>query len=421
MAQPCWAAMRRRRGAVAVMMAVMMPVVLAAAGVGIDYGIWQREAVRLQLAADVAAMGAGRLLAAQTASKTDLQNAAMAEVDAVTSGRWIGRLNRTPTVSVAPDWSSVSVTLNSQADSYVTRIIGVRGPALHASATAGRLVQTTSCVLALNGTASQAILVDNMGSITATGCGIFSDSSAGNAIYLNSGALVASTIGAVGIVAKSNSGSNTMSSTVSSGAAAQADPMAGRTPPTPGGCSYNNASFTAWRATPYQFTQSANVFCGNTTIGGNNTTDMFEPGIYYVVNGNLTLNNATITQAQGVTFVLTGSNPGAFGWTNYSNTSTAITAPTTGPTAGVVVWQAAPASGNAPANTMNGGSTLQMNGLFYAPRGALNISNNAKLVAPSGGQLGVVTDTMHISGSGAITANWTGGSGSTAGQIALLR
>ena len=63
MTRPRAAAMRRRRGAVAVMLALMLPVLLAASGLGIDYGIWQREAVRLQLAADAAAMGVGRLAA----------------------------------------------------------------------------------------------------------------------------------------------------------------------------------------------------------------------------------------------------------------------------------------------------------------------------------------------------------------------
>ncbi len=414
-------ALRRRRGAVAIMMAVMMPVVLAASGLGIDYGVWQRESIRLQLATDAAAMGAGRLLSAQTASAEDFRVAAMAEFDAVSGNSWIGTLDPLPTIDVAVDWSSVTVTFTSLADSYFSRAVGVSPPTLHATARSGLIVQQTSCVLALNGSASQAILVDNMGSITATGCGIFSNSNAATAIYLNSGTLNAQSIGAVGGVAHSNSGSNTLTPTGSSGEAAQTDPFAGAQPPEPGGCSYNNASFTAWRATPYQFTQAANVFCGNTTIGGNASTDTFEPGVYYVVNGNLTFNNAAITQAAGVSFILTGSNPGAFSWTNYSNTATTMTAPTTGPTAGMLVWQTCPASGSAPASSMAGGSTLQMGGQFYAPCGALNLSNNAHLVAAPNTQMGVVAATMHVAGSASISANWTGGGGQSSGMVTLLQ
>ena len=106
------------------MIAVMLPAFVAAAGVGIDYGVWQREANRLQLAADAAAMGAGRLLAAQTASAADFQTAAMAEANAVTGGTWVGTLNQTPTITVAANWSTVTVTLTSQANTYFAQLVG---------------------------------------------------------------------------------------------------------------------------------------------------------------------------------------------------------------------------------------------------------------------------------------------------------
>ncbi len=411
---------RRRRGAVAILIAVMLPVLLGAAGIGMDVGTWQREEIRLQLAADAAAMGAGRLLAGQTATAAQFKAAALAEANAVTSQNWVGTLNQTPTVTVAANWSTVSVTLTSRASIYFSQIIGVAAPSLTASATSGLSVPTTACVLALNGTAAQAIAVNNMGSITATGCGIFTDSDSSTAIYLNSGTLKAQSIGAVGIVAESNSGSNTMSPAGTNGAAAEANPFAALTAPTAGACNYTNKSFTAWQATPYQFTQSANVFCGNTTIGGNGTTDTFAPGIYYVVNGSLTFNNASVTESQGVSFVLSGSSPGAFSWTNYSGT-TSMSAPTTGATAGILVWQTCPSSGSAPANTMAGGSTLQISGEFYAPCGALNLSNDAQMTTPTGGTMGVVANTISVVGSAAISAAASSSSGSAASQLSLLK
>jgi Flp pilus assembly protein TadG len=414
------AAVRRRRGAVAIMLAVALPVVIGAAGLGVDYGIWQRDAIRLQLAADAAAMGAGRLLAAKTATAAQFQAAAMAEADAVTGESWVGTLSQTPTITVASNWSTVSVTLTSTTQTYFTSLLGISAPALSASATSGVAVSNTACVLALNGSASDAISVNNMGSITATGCGIFANSTSGTAIYLNSGSLVAQSIGAVGTVAESNSGSNTMTPSGTSGQAAEANPFSSMTAPTPGACNYTNASFSAWQSGPYQFTQSANVFCGNTTIGGNSTTDTFAPGIYYVVNGTLTFNNAEITEASGVSFVLTGSSPGAFSWTNYSNTFT-ITAPTTGPTAGIAVWQTCPSSGSAPASSMAGGSTLDLGGQFYAPCGALNISNDARLATASGETMGVVVNTLSVVGSGAIAASSSSSSGSTSGQLSLIQ
>ena len=158
--------MRRRRGAVAVLIAVMLPVLLAAAGLGVDAGTWQREEIRLQLATDAAAMGAGRLLAGQSASMAQFQAAAMLEADAVSAQRWVGTLNPTPTVSVAANWTTVTVTLTSQANSYFSPLIGFTAPTLSASATSGLSVTSAACVLALNTSASPAIAVNNMGSIT---------------------------------------------------------------------------------------------------------------------------------------------------------------------------------------------------------------------------------------------------------------
>ena len=410
---------RDRRGAVAILMAIMLPVILGISALAIDLGIWFREQSRLQIAADAAAMGAARLLSSGTATSSQYAAAALLEAQAVSSNLWLGSLATPVTVSVTSS-SQLTVTLNSTASLYLTAILSIPPPKLVARATAG-LVPPPSCVLTLNPNAAPGIQVDNAGSITGSNCGIFTDSTAANAIYLNSGTISANAVGAVGSVTESNSGSNTLNpSPGTSHAAAVSNPYASLNAPTPGACNYTNASFTAYQSNPYQFTQSNNVFCGNTTIGGNSSTDTFAPGIYYVVNGNLTFNNATITQASGVTFVITGSSPGAFIWTNNSNTTTTISAPATGPTAGIVIWQTCPSSGAAPANSLAGGSTLQLSGEIYTPCGALNLSNNAKIIAASGAALGVVAAQLYATGSASLAAT-AGGATASSTQVNLLQ
>lgn len=397
----------------------MAPALIGGATLIVDAGLWFVQQSRLQLAADAAAHGAAFLLldtslqsqSSQTQTSA-FQSVALAEAEGVADSV-LGSV-QTPTVSVGASWQSVRVTISAKGDSILSGAIGFAAPTLIASATAG-LNPPSSCVLALNTSAAKAIDVDNMGSIRASGCGIFADSSASNAIYLNSGTISGQTIGTVGGFSKSNSGSNTVNpSAPSTGDAPVSNPFASLSMPTAGACNYTNASFTAWQATPYNFTQSQNVFCGNTTIGGNGSTDTFAPGIYYVVNGNLVFNNADITSASGVTFVLTGSNPGSFQWTNYSNTYT-LTAPTSGPTAGILVWQGCSSGGTAPANTMNGGSTLQISGAFYAPCGALDLNNNAQIITVSGKSTSVIANTIYATGSAGISV-----AGSSSGGSAQL-
>ena len=410
-----------RRGAVGVLVALALPAMVGAAALAVDAGMYYVEQQRLQVAADAAAMGAALLLSGSPTT-SELQSAALQAAQDASGSAVIGTL-ATP-VSVSTNGTTVTVTLSSTANRFFAAALGSAAPTLSASATAGTK-PGPACVLALNPSISDAIQVDNMGSITASGCGVFANSSATTAVYLNSGTLTGQSIGAVGGVSESNSGSNTLSpNPAMSGAAAKPNPFASQTAPSPGSCSYpSGTSFTAWQSTPYHFTQTQNVFCGNTTIGGNGSTDVFDPGIYYVVNGTLTFNNADVTSASGVTFVLTGSTPGGFKWTNYSNTPTQMSAPTSGPTAGILVWQTCGSGGSSSSlidDPMAGGSTLEVSGDFYLPCGELDMSNDARLVAASGATMSVIADVIHVTGSAAIAAAAGGTSGANT-AVSLLQ
>jgi hypothetical protein len=377
-------------------------------GLAVDVGYAYVEHQRLQSAADAAAIGAAFLLPGSPSQATLQAAALQAATDA--SGSTMTGTITTP-ITVSSTSSSVTVTLVSASQGFFTRAFST----LSATATAGTK-SSTACILALASSVVDAIKVDNMGSITGSNCGIFSDSSSSTSIYLNSGTIKGTSVGAVGSVQHSNSGSNTLSPTPVSGAAAEPDPYASRSIPTYGSCNYTNGNFTAWQSGPYQFTQSKNVFCGNTTIGGNGTTDTFAPGVYYVINGNLTFNNAQVTTASGVTFVLTGTSPGAFIWTNYSGTYN-MSAPTSGATAGILVWQNCGSGGISPADQFAGGSTLQISGAIYTPCGELQLSNNAQIVTAAGGAMSVVANTIDVTGSAGIAA--TGSSAPAGGGISV--
>jgi hypothetical protein len=376
-------------------------------------------------------MGAARLLSSTTTTSA-YQAAALIEVNGVTGGASIGTLQTPVSVSAPSPYSQVTVTLTSTPDSYFTRALGITPSTMTATATASGTAPTpAACLLALSKTASPAIQVDNQGSTIASGCPIFSDSTSATSIYLNSGTIKGTNIGAAGGVVTSNSGSNVLSTTSgtppTSYAPSESDPLASTPAPSYGACNYNNLSDTSYKSTPYALTPG--VYCGNTTIGGNGSSDTFAPGTYYIVNGNLTFNNANVTSAPGVTFVLAGSSPGSFQWTNYSNTTT-MTAPTTGSYAGILVYQACNSSGSAPASTFNGGGTLQITGDIYTPCGALDLSNNAQLKAVATTTNGVVTQTnfgvvansIYVTGSaGLSTATATSSGSSSTVQISLLQ
>lgn len=471
-----------RSGAVSLWLAMAIPLFLVAGGVALNVGEAMLARQRVQLAADLAvqagAISYGRDVDAQRAAGVaadvaELNGAASASRswNAATKTMTAGQATVTLSAGVTDaSRTAVSVTVAKPVDLAFASLMGALSRNVSATGVAeawnlpsGGGSGSGTCVLALHPSAAGAIKADNMGRIDNAGCDIFANSTAAGtgvnaAIYLNSGTLRGKTISTPGKACLSNSGSNTVSPTIpnnsciSPGAAARSDPygaLALPSPSQPAGCSVNatygaccippvtgtvgsynsaqtnvvNASYTAWQATSRSFNPgNGGVFCGNTTIGGNGATDSFAPGIYYVINGNLTFTNSNIISANGVSFVLlgrNGGNPGAISWTNYSNTM-ALTAPASGPTAGIVFWQGCKADGTAPTNTMAGGSTLTMGGAFYAKCGALSMTNNIQMNAASGATFRVVASTIYVAGSAGINAA-ASAPAATAANVALVR
>lgn len=460
-----------RRGAIGVWIGLAVPTLLMAVGVSLNVAEGMVARQEMQRAADLAAQaGAIAYSVDSNASAAATAAANVAELNGVAGAgerSWNAgtktMVSNQVTVLVAtgavnPSSTAIQVTAQRTVPVVFADLLGT---------TATRNISANSvaevwgggaggpggaggggCVLAMHPTAASAIKVDNMGRILTPGCGIFANSSASGtgvnaAIYLNSGTLSGQSVSTVGKLCLSNSGSNTISpsvpnnSCISPGGTAQADPFAALAVPSPsqpadcpinatyGVCcrppivgtvgSYSasnnnvvNASYTAWQAAPRQFSPAnGGAFCGNTTIGGNGAQDQFAPGVYYVVNGDLTFNNSAVSSAAGVSFVLIkrgSGNPGRISWTNYSNTYV-MSAPASGPTAGILFWQDCKADGTAPENTMAGGSTLTITGAFYAKCGKLTLTNNIQMNAAVGQSMKVVANTIYVAGSAAISAS----------------
>lgn len=414
--------LRNRRGVIGVFTAVSLPITLGISALVVDAGLWTVTQTRLQYAADAAASATGYLLTnasvkAQSTSATlpTFQAVALAAVNEATGMRLIGTLTTPVSVKVASDYSSVMVTLTSQAPSYFAGAVGFQSSPLTATATAA-LTPPTTCILALSTTTSQAIRVDNNATIRTTNCGIYSDSFASDAIYLAGGATISGTsVGAHGGVSASNGSSVTPSPPTTYGAVVS-DPFATKTAPTPGSiCDYTNGTWT--NNGNYNF--SPGVYCGTTHFGGNNSINSFAPGIYYIKNGDLIFSNNSMTeQASGVTFVLTGTNVGRLSWGNNSSANVTFTAPTSGPTAGFVVWQTCPPSNTTLINQIDNNSTLKLSGAIYMPCGELQVLNNAQFTAPANGALTIVANRILASSNASIQAASASASGG-ANAVAL--
>jgi len=416
--------------------ALSLPVLMGAAGLAVDLGQWYRERATLQLAADAAAMGAARLLSVSSAAAADYQSVALAEARGAIGNGTVGTLAQPVSLTVNSG-QSVTVTLTSTADQYFTSVLGLPRPTLTATATAG-IVAPPACVLAMSGTAEKAIDVENEGEISATDCGVFSNSDVedpdDDSIYVRNGSITSSGVGAgvgaVGGVEASTNGESIISPSPTEADPPQANPYANLSPPSVGSS-----------CTPYPTPQnggasvelSPGTYCSIDVT--NATTINFEPGLYVIDNGNFVIDNGSTIGTKagdnaGVTFVMAGSSPGYIDWENYTQTAWELSAPTSGAYAGILVYQtgsntAAPenscGSSNAPGAIVVGGSGLSLNGVLYMPGVNLQISNNAVVKAASGGTLSVVANTITTCGSAQLDAVGNGSGGSSDATVVLLQ
>jgi len=419
-----------RRGAVAIMVGLALPVLIGAAGLAADVGLWYRESARLQMAADAGAMGAARLLQNSAAATADYVAAASAEVNGVSANHLIGTLLAAPAVSVVAG-SSVTVTLSSQSDRFFTALFSATPVTLSATAMAGLSTTAAPCVMALGKNVPIGIEVENEGTITATNCSVFSNSAttvqcdatanpSTASIYVRNGSITAQSVGAAGTVCDNTwNGGSVISPAGTSDAASQSDPHAGLAAP-PAGSTCQPSSY-GWQNNGV-LNLNPGTYCGGLTIG-NGMTVNFAPGTYVITNGNFDITGgATVGIAAGVTFYLGGDTPGSVQWTNYTNTQWSMSAPASGPYAGILVYQGEGSDGSAPTNQVVGGSGLSINGTIYTPNAQLQVTNDAVLTHPADGGLGIIAQSINVQGSGQIQAGGVvPGGGASSSQIVLLQ
>jgi Flp pilus assembly protein TadG len=335
-----------RRGAAGMFGAIAVLSLVGVAGLAIDIGAAYVQQARLQAAADSAALGGALSWIKSGGSGREL-TATISSV--VTANGWPGSVIRNPGQAYLasspknPRNPAVQVTLTAPSSLTLLRVLVPSMTSITTGATAvaeiGRVGQP-ACVLSLT-----QIIVDNGADVSAKGCSVAANSSANNAILLNTGGkLTADSINTPGQVLQSN-GSH-LSGTVHQGAPAIADPYS----------SYQeqaNGQFSNCQSYNNQATISAGCWSNVNVNSGSSLT--LQPGTYFFTNLNVN-SGASLTGTGGVTIVAQN---------NFSpNGDITITAPTTGGWAGMAIY----AMGGM---NVNSGVRYNVSGTVYAPTSAL--------------------------------------------------
>lgn len=362
-----------KRGNALVMVAATAPLLIAASAIGLDTIQVTLAKRQLQRSADSAAMaGAYALMQKQTTA------AAEAAVDRDLSHNNGMTLSEARIVQHAPqsgpftgDQRAVRVVL--KATRSVPFISFFTGSSMDISveATAAAVPQGNYCVVSLENTATTGITFAG-NALVNLGCGVATNSTGANAIAFNGGPTVtASPVAARGgVPAATNFVGNT---TVIPNAPAQADPFAHLQNPDISGMTCVDADLSKGTLKPG---------CYNGLNFKDKDLMTLEAGTYYINGGELNFGSQANVTANGVTFVLTSknavSNPDSIASLKMNGgADVRLTAPTTGPYPGLIIFQDRRAPNDSP--HINGGSNASLDGAIYMPTQDVTFNGNSGL------------------------------------------
>jgi len=440
-------------GATAVIIALALSIIVGFAGLGTEAASWYLIKRSMQGAADTAAATAAAGLAADR-SATSSQMTSAAKSIAATYGFVDGTASTTIAVNNPPatttglaGCSSPFAAFNCYVEVIVTQpqtpllsaVFMSSGPTIQARAVAlaNTIATADGCVVALS-RVSNAIDISTIGSpsLTLNDCAIYDNSPYSGALTLG-GAATISAKAAYIVGEVSGSGLTTTDGTYT-GVNPITDPFADRsfTWPSPrpnassgANCDQNNYSGSP--ATINPSSSKAYVFCNGIKITGNKTINLC-PGIYIIDQGMLSLQSGSLNAPPttnistlcpgnttgGVTIVLSNDVSGGApaDIKINGNFTVNLTAPTSGTTKGIALYQDRVACAGC-SNLVNGGSSQSITGVIYFPSNSITYAGGAstsgpictKLVANTISFKDNSTFNTNCSSSGTGTINYTNG------------
>ncbi|RYC23142.1 pilus assembly protein TadG-related protein [Ciceribacter ferrooxidans] len=378
-------------GAVAVIAAIVFPVVVGAMGLGAETGYWYFKQRELQHAADVAAHAAAvRYRAGDGLSSLD----AAATTVAVASGFASSSGELDVSTEAGSGGGKVTVVISETHARLFSSVFSSAPVVFGARAVAQVTGGSKACVLALSNSASGAVTVTGSTEVQLSGCSVVSNSTASDAFLMKNGSAMMSTdcVYTVG-------GAMTTSGLTLTGCAAPvervpptADPFASVAEPDDmqiqqlpcRTLDYISNSTYAFDRLPSG--EEAIRFCGGLDIKGNVT---LKPGLYILDGGDFTVTAGANLSGSGVTLLLV--NGAAAKLTG--NGDIDLSAPTSGPYAGLLFFASRKTTGLVHEITGNSESILQGN--IYMPTGQLAFTGNSSV---SGGCTQIVADQVVFTG-----------------------
>jgi Flp pilus assembly protein TadG len=341
-----------QRGNIGVIFALALLPVLMLVGAAVDYSRASAIRTQLQAAMDAAVLAGAARSTDQTATARSVFSAHLQSgpYDIKSTSFTLG--------------SDASVTGNASAEVSTSLLAAASIETLTVSvtATAKPVRKSEVCILLVDPTAAQPLLVNSGASLKAPNCEVHVRSKGSPAAIFNSGSSFVTKRTCLAGTSPLYNGTSV--SNVETRCSAVTDPFAGNLPvPSSSACTASNGNYSGGTVS-----LSPGVYCGWFNFN-NAPTVTFAPGLYVIKGGGWNV-NAGRWSGTGVTFYFADTSVIQFN----SGISADLTAPTGGDYAGILMYEA---GGLAKSNfVFNDSVSNRLEGLIYLP--SRNVIFNAK-------------------------------------------
>lgn len=373
-------------GNIALLFAFSMPLVVGAGGFGVETTYLYYKRSQLQAAADAAAhAGATELRSSGRATEVEPVARTVAVDNGFTAPEGQVEVNAPPSSGAYRTRDAVEVILTERQQRFFTAFFSSEPIFFRARAVAEFRTAANACVLALNRTSGRSAQFAGNSVARFNGCVVMSNSTATDAVNVQGSASLRANcvISAGGMQGLSRATLTECASPILE-AAPVADPYADLVAPaTNGACrSSSGASLLPGR------------YCGGLRLSGNVT---LQPGVYVISGGDFRVNANARISGTGVTIFLdSGVQVNMNG-----NAAVQLTAPTTGPYAGVLFFGDRSTTGT---SSFNGTADSLMTGAVYMPTRSVSYLGN---FSGLNGCTQIVADTVSWSGNTSVSVDCT--------------
>jgi len=371
-------------GNVMMIFALALPIVVGAGAFGVETTYLYYKRTELQSAADASAHAA----ASERRSGGTVGEVAQVAFAVARDNGFAGTaadiaVFAPPESGAFAGEDAVEVQLDKSERRFFTAVFFDDTIPMSARAVAQFRTGATACVLALDQTAQQAILVSGNASTRFIGCSVMANSNASNAVELKGSARMEApcVISGGGIVAGSGLTLTTCQKPIIQ-APPVADPFRARAQPNLTGACQSSSGPTL----------SPGRYCSGLRLSGDVT---LSPGVYAISGGDLRVSANARISGVGVTLFLDSNVQMDIN----GNATLDLSAPTTGPYAGMLIFGDRDSGGT---TVLNGTAASRLTGAIYMPKRTVRYLGN---YSGNDGCTQVVANRIEWSGSTTVAVN----------------